>query len=190
MNCSNHSSLVPFTIYRTIHHHRHHIPLSFPSSCAPRTSGLALRSLPGLSSALNPSALDFLPTPPLPWVPLGVKYVPRLPSSLWWLRASVSYTLSPPSRSIIFTTGAHHEGLIQGFQEKSSANHTTPRIRKSSSAVPNLTDWPQWLTSLSAGPFYWCLSQSVWSSWGLQVGPQSVARWQLWPVSCQSIQLA
>ena len=54
----------------------------------------------------------------------------------------MSYTLSPPSHSIIFTTGAHCEGLIQGFQEKSSADHTTPRIRKSSSAVPNLTDWP------------------------------------------------
>ena len=76
--------------------------------------------------------------------------VSRLPSSLQRLRASVSYTLSPPSRSIIFTTGAHREGLIQGFQEKSSADRTTPRIRKSSSAVPNLTDQPRRLTSLSA----------------------------------------
>ena len=73
-NCSNHSSLVLFTIYHTVHRHCHCIPLSFPSSCAPQTSGLALRSLPRLSSALSPLALDFLPIPPLPWV-LGAKYL-------------------------------------------------------------------------------------------------------------------
>ena len=75
MNCWNHLSLVLFTVYRTVHHHCHRIPLSFPSSCAPRTSGLVLRSLPGLSPALNPSTLDFFLTPPLPWVPLGAKYL-------------------------------------------------------------------------------------------------------------------
>ena len=73
----------------------------------------------------------------------------------------MSYILSPPSRSIIFTTGAHREGLIQGFQEKSSADRTTPRIRKSSSAVLNLIDQPWLLISLLAGCFYWCLSQPI-----------------------------
>ena len=175
MNCSNHSSLLPSTIYCTIHRHCHCLPLSLPSSCAPRTSGLALQSPPDYP-LLYPSALDFLPTPPLPWVPLGAKYVSHLTSSLWWPRASVSYTLSPPSCSTMFTTGAHCEGLIQGFQEKSLADHTTPRIRKSSSVVLNLTDQPWWLTSPSAGRFYWHLSQLVWSSWGIQVGPQSIAR--------------
>ena len=83
MNCSNHSSLIPFTVYCTIHHHHHchchHIPLSFPLSCAPRTSGLTLRLLPRLSSALYLSALDFLPPHPLPWVPLGAKHLTSPP---------------------------------------------------------------------------------------------------------------
>ena len=75
MNYLNHSSLIPSTVYCTVHCHYHCIPLLLPSSCAPRTSSLVLWSPPRLSSALYPSALDFLLTHPLPWVPLGAKYL-------------------------------------------------------------------------------------------------------------------